>query len=111
MSATNLQVLQRKIFDGNLSLEMDRVLLINALADLFEAIEKLKSLGIFIPVTEPQEPAEPGSGTSTITLDSIVMSDIAPPLTPVDGQIWRQNNTNAGLKIRVNGVTKTIVLS
>ena len=32
------------------------------------------------------------------------------PTTPVDGDVWRQDNTNTGLKIRVNGVTKTISL-
>lgn len=33
------------------------------------------------------------------------------PTSPVDGDVWRQDNTNTGLKIRVNGVTKTITLS
>lgn len=33
------------------------------------------------------------------------------PSTPVDGNIWREDNTNTGLKIRVNGITKTITLS
>lgn len=33
------------------------------------------------------------------------------PTSPVDGDIWREDNTNTGLKIRVNGVTKTITLS
>ena len=33
------------------------------------------------------------------------------PSAPVDGDIWREDNTNTGLKIRVNGVTKTITLS
>ena len=32
------------------------------------------------------------------------------PSAPVDGDIWREDNTNTGLKIRVNGVTKTITL-
>lgn len=35
----------------------------------------------------------------------------AAPTAPVDGDIWREDNTNTGLKIRVNGVTKTITLS
>lgn len=25
-----------------------------------------------------------------------------------DGDVWREDNTNTGLKIRINGVTKTI---
>lgn len=33
------------------------------------------------------------------------------PSSPADGDIWREDNTNTGLKIRVNGVTKTITLS
>lgn len=33
------------------------------------------------------------------------------PASPADGDIWREDNTNTGLKIRVNGVTKTITLS
>ncbi len=33
------------------------------------------------------------------------------PTSPVDGDMWREDNTNTGLKIRVNGVTKTITLS
>lgn len=32
------------------------------------------------------------------------------PTSPVDGDVWREDNTNTGVKIRVNGVTKTIVL-
>lgn len=33
------------------------------------------------------------------------------PTSPVDGDIWRQDNTDTGLKIRVNGVTKTVTLA
>lgn len=32
------------------------------------------------------------------------------PTSPVDGDMWREDNTNTGLKIRVNGVTKTVSL-
>lgn len=31
--------------------------------------------------------------------------------TPADGDVWRADNTNTGLKIRINGVTKTITVS
>jgi len=31
--------------------------------------------------------------------------------SPVDGDIWRADNTNTGLKVRINGVTKTITVS
>lgn len=33
------------------------------------------------------------------------------PTSPHDGDIWLESNTNTGLKIRINGVTKTITLS
>jgi len=33
------------------------------------------------------------------------------PTSPVDGDVWREDNTNTGYKIRVNGTTKTITLS
>lgn len=36
---------------------------------------------------------------------------IAAPASPNDGDVWRENNTNTGLKIRINGVTKTITVS
>lgn len=35
----------------------------------------------------------------------------AAPTAPVDGDVWREDNTNTGLKIRINGVTKTIVVA
>lgn len=34
-----------------------------------------------------------------------------PPTNPVDGDLWRQDNTNTGVKIRVAGITKTLTLS
>lgn len=34
-----------------------------------------------------------------------------PPTSPVDGDIWLESNTNTGLKIRLNGVTKTVTVS
>lgn len=33
------------------------------------------------------------------------------PSAPVDGDMWREDNTNTGLKIRINGVTKTVTVS
>lgn len=35
----------------------------------------------------------------------------AAPASPADGDIWRQDNTNTGLRVRINGVTKTITVS
>lgn len=34
-----------------------------------------------------------------------------PPTSPNDGDVWREDNTNTGLKVRINGVTKTITVS
>lgn len=35
----------------------------------------------------------------------------AAPTSPADGDLWREDNTNTGLKVRVNGVTKTVTLT
>lgn len=35
----------------------------------------------------------------------------AAPASPVDGDIWREDNTNTGLKVRINGITKTITVT
>jgi hypothetical protein len=35
----------------------------------------------------------------------------AAPTAPVDGDVWREDNTDTGLKIRINGVTKTITVA
>ncbi len=42
---------------------------------------------------------------------SMRMTHGTAPSAPVDGDIWREDNTNTGLKIRINGVTKTITVS
>ena len=48
---------------------------------------------------------------STTTAASLNLPVGVAPTTPTDGMVWREDNTNTGLKIRVNGVTKTITLS
>lgn len=35
----------------------------------------------------------------------------AAPTSPVDGDVWREDNTNTGLKVRINGVTKTFTVA
>lgn len=35
----------------------------------------------------------------------------AAPTSPADGDVWREDNTNTGLKIRINGVTKTVTVT
>ncbi len=51
-------------------------------------------------------PAAPSTSRAPINL----LTGSAPS-SPVDGDIWREDNTNTGLKIRINGVTKTITVS
>lgn len=50
------------------------------------------------------------AGTST-TRASLNLATGTAPSSPADGDIWREDNTNTGLKIRINGVTKTINVS
>ena len=33
------------------------------------------------------------------------------PSSPADGDVWREDNTNTGLKVRINGVTKTVTVA
>ena len=41
----------------------------------------------------------------------IIKLGVTTNATPNDGDVWLESNTNTGLKIRINGVTKTINLS
>lgn len=59
-------------------------------------------------ITFPNASGVPVLSSSSGALFNIPVST---PGTPVDGDVFRVDNTNTGLKIRVNGVTKTIVLS
>lgn len=34
-----------------------------------------------------------------------------PPTSPIDGDVWFESNTNTGLKIRINGVTKSVTVA
>lgn len=64
-----------------------------------------------------QGSANATTSTLTYTADKHTFNGVlnlptqAAPGTPVDGDIWREDNTNTGLKIRINGVTKTITVS
>lgn len=49
-------------------------------------------------------------GASTTGISQINLPTGVAPSAPNDGDIWREDNTNTGLKIRVNGVTKTVSL-
>lgn len=46
-----------------------------------------------------------------ISLNQILNLGVFTNSSPSDGDIWRADNTNTGLKIRINGVTKTINVS
>jgi hypothetical protein len=50
-------------------------------------------------------------GASTTLQAAMKLHVGSAPTSPVDGEIWLESNTNTGLKIRINGVTKTITLS
>lgn len=50
-----------------------------------------------------------GAGSSDTAQIKLEVSST--PSAPMDGQIWFESNANTGLKMRVNGVTKTITLS
>lgn len=52
-----------------------------------------------------------GIGASTTAKSQINLATGAAPSAPVDGDIWREDNTNTGLKVRINGVTKTITVA
>lgn len=52
-----------------------------------------------------------GIGASTTAKSQINLATGNAPTSPVDGDIWRQDNTNTGLKIRINGVTKTVTVA
>ncbi len=61
--------------------------------------------------------AQSGSATLVYTADTHTFNGVinlptqAAPGSPNDGDVWREDNTNTGLKIRINGVTKTITVS
>jgi hypothetical protein len=48
---------------------------------------------------------------STTDRASLQIPTGAAPTSPIDGEIWREDNTDTGLKIRINGMTKTIVVA
>ena len=55
--------------------------------------------------------ADDNTFTNTNTFSGLINLPVSSaPSSPADGDIWREDNTNTGLKIRVNGVTKTFSL-
>lgn len=46
-----------------------------------------------------------------VSIDKVLNLAVFTNSSPIDGDIWRADNTNTGLKIRINGVTKTINVS
>ena len=51
-----------------------------------------------------------GAGTTGSAQIRLAVATAA-PTSPNDGDIWLESNTNTGLKIRINGVTKTVTLA
>jgi hypothetical protein len=51
-----------------------------------------------------------GAGTTGSAQIRLAVATAAPS-APNDGDLWFESNTNTGLKIRINGVTKTVTLS
>lgn len=60
------------------------------------------------PTTNSQITALLHIGAGTTSSAQINLVDGVAPTAPNDGDIWREDNTNTGLKVRINGVTKTI---
>lgn len=52
-----------------------------------------------------------GIAAGTTAKAQINLAVSAAPSAPVDGDIWLESNTNTGLKMRINGVTKTVTVS
>lgn len=49
-------------------------------------------------------------GASSTARSQIFLAVGAAPTSPNDGDMWLESNTNTGLKIRINGVTKSFTL-
>lgn len=60
-------------------------------------------------ISTPQALLHMGAGNANFA--QLLLPVSVAPSVPIDGQIWREDNTNTGLKIRVNGVTKTVTLA
>jgi hypothetical protein len=69
------------------------------------AIATLSSTGIVVNAGKMTLKA-----TST-SLASLNLPTGAAPSSPVDGDVWREDNTDTGLKVRINGATKTITVA
>ncbi len=62
------------------------------------------------PTADTVRPAPIVTTASTTAIAGFNLPAGAAPSAPVDGDVWREDNTNTGLKIRINGVTKTITV-
>ena len=49
--------------------------------------------------------------TGVVSISNVMKLATVTNSSPQDGDLWREDNINTGLKIRVNGVIKTITLS
>ncbi len=71
-------------------------------------ISFLDKIGVVTPATTTAHMTIAAGGTGAAQIN---LATGAAPTSPQDGDMWRQDNTNTGLKIRVNGVTKTVTLA
>lgn len=71
----------------------------------------LKIVGNLGIGTAPVSSTRLALAAGTTALSPVRWIQGAAPTSPVDGDMWREDNTNTGLKLRVNGVTKTVTLS
>ncbi len=51
------------------------------------------------------------TAASTTSAPAIRLTQGVAPSSPTDGDMWREDNTNTGWKIRINGVTKTVTVA
>ena len=64
---------------------------------------------VFVEATD-EEIAEQAGNKPIRNISEVLKLTVVFNTKPKDGDVWLESNTNTGLKIRINGVTKTINL-
>ncbi len=65
---------------------------------------------VWIEGATPEEISEQAGTEPIRTVSEVLKLTIGANPKPNDGDVWLESNSNTGLKIRINGVTKTITL-
>ena len=65
---------------------------------------------VWIETATPEEIAEQVGNEPIRNISEVLKLTVVSNTKPKDGDVWLESNTNTGLKIRINGVTKTINL-